>query len=121
MTKIDKPNYVAKVKLLTQEETERLLSRMGGKLPRRLEKRKISQEEALAMQLELEDAQLTEWRKVMHHLKKKEEAKEAKKTAKSKVSSKAKTPAKAKTSTMTKATSKAKVPAKLKVTSKAKV
>ena len=93
MTKSSKPDYLAKVKLLTKEETERLLSRMGGKLPRRLEKRKLSQEEALAMQLELEDQQLNEWRKVMHSLKQKEEAKAAKEAKKE---AKAKAPAKAK-------------------------
>jgi len=42
MNKTIKPEYLSKVKKLNQEETERLLSRMGGKLPRRLEKRKIS-------------------------------------------------------------------------------
>jgi hypothetical protein len=62
MTKSTKPNYLAKVKLLTKEETERLLSRMGSKLDRRLEKRKVSQEEALAKQMEWEDEQLQEWR-----------------------------------------------------------
>jgi N-acyl-L-homoserine lactone synthetase len=93
MMKICKPKYLAKVKLLTKEETERLLSRMGGKLDRRLEKRKVSQEEALAMQLELEDEQLQEWRKMMHSLKNKEEAK---KEAKAKVAEKAKAPLKAK-------------------------
>jgi len=104
MTKNTKPNYLAQVKLLNKEETERLLSRMGGKLDRRLEKNKLSREEALAIQLELEDEQLQEWRKVMHSLKKKEEAKEAKKKTK------AKAPAKT-----TKAPAKAKAPAKTKV------
>ena len=75
MTKIRKPEYLAKVKLLTKEETERLLSRMSGKLDRRLGKDKLSKEEALAIQLELEDEQLQEWRKMMHSLKKKEDAK----------------------------------------------
>jgi N-acyl-L-homoserine lactone synthetase len=75
MTKISKSEYLAKVKLLTKEETERLLSRMGGKLDRRLEKAKLSKEEALAIQLELEDEQLQEWRKMMHSLKNKEKAK----------------------------------------------
>lgn len=92
MTHTVKPKYMAKVKLLTKEEIERLLSRMGGKLPRRLEKRKVSQDEALAMQLELEDEQLQEWRKMMHSLKKKEEAK---KEAKTKVAEKSKAPLKA--------------------------
>jgi len=63
------------------------------------------------MQLELEDHQLNEWRKVMHSLKQKEEAKaakEAKKEAKAKAP-KAKAP-KAKAP-------KAKAPAKAKVES----
>jgi len=89
MTKDGKPNYLAKAKQLTKEETERLLSRMGGKLDRRLEKGKVSQTEALAKQLELEDEQLQEWRKVMHSLKKKEETKEARKKAKNEVKTKA--------------------------------
>jgi len=110
-----KPNYLAKVKLLSKEDTERLLSRMGGKLPRRLEKRKLSQDEALAMQLELEDQQLNEWRKVMHNLKKKEKAKAAKEAKKSARKS-AKKEAKNKAS----ATSKVKVKAKTKPKVKAK-
>jgi hypothetical protein len=124
MTKTIKPKYLAKVKLLTKEETERLLSRMGGKLDRRLEKNKLSQAEALARQLELEDEQLQEWRKMMHSLKKKEEAKEAKKKAKKKV--KAKTPSsakvvrKAKTPSSTKVVRKAKAPSSTKVVRKAK-
>jgi hypothetical protein len=75
MAKEFKPEYLAKAKLLSKEEAERVLSRMGGKLPRRMEKRKLSQEEALAIQLELEDEQLHDWRKVMHHLKEKNDAK----------------------------------------------
>lgn len=72
MTKTIKPEYIAKANLLTDEETERLLSRMGGKLPRRIEKRKLSQIEALAIQMELEDEQLKEWRKVMQSVREKE-------------------------------------------------
>lgn len=85
MTKISKPDYLSKVKLLTKEETERLLSRMGNKLDRRLEKHKVSQEEALAMQLELEDAQLQEWRKMMRILKEKEKKKEKEKVKVAKI------------------------------------
>jgi hypothetical protein len=70
-----------------------MLSRIGGKLPRRLEKEKLSKEEALAIQIELEDEQLHEWRKMMVELKKKEDAKLA---AKSKTSEKGKPTAKAK-------------------------
>ena len=97
MPRISKPDYLAKVKLLTKEETERFLSRMGGKLDRRLEKRKVSQEEALAMQLEFEDEQLQEWRKMVHILKEKEKEKEkekAKAVAKAKVSKRDKAPLK---------------------------
>lgn len=66
--------YLEKAKLLTKEETERLLSRMSGKLPRRLEKEKLSTLEALAIQLELEDEQLNEWRERMSTIKKKGKA-----------------------------------------------
>ena len=74
--KIKAPNqeYLEKVKQLTEEETERLLSRMGGKLPRRLEKEKLTLIEALAIQLELEDEQLKEWREKMHTIKEKGKA-----------------------------------------------
>lgn len=122
MPKTIKPEYLAKVKRLTKEETERLLSRMGAKLDRRLEKRKVSQTEALARQLELEDEQLQEWRKMMRILKEKEEAKEAKKVAKkkgkTKSADKSKAPSKSKTPAKTK--SKAKAPAKIKVAAKPK-
>jgi hypothetical protein len=71
-----KPKYLEKVKKLTEKERERLLSRMAGKLPRRLEKDRISIEEALAMQMELEDDQLEEWRKNFKLIKEKDKAKE---------------------------------------------
>lgn len=64
--KTGKPDYLAKVQKLSSEEQERLLSRMAGKLPRRLEKDKLSREEAMAIQMELEDEQLQEWRARMH-------------------------------------------------------
>jgi len=117
MTKISKPNYLTMAKQLSKVETERLMSRMGGKLDRRLEKGKLSQQEALAKQLELEDEQLQEWRKVMHSLKKKEAEKEAKKEEKAR----AKAPAKAKTPAKAKAPVKAKAPAKAPAKAKAKV
>ena len=74
--KIKTPNqeYLEKAKLLTKEETERLRSRMSGKLPRRLEKEKLSTLEALAIQLELEDEQLNEWRERMNTIKEKGKA-----------------------------------------------
>ncbi len=63
--------YLDKAKVLTDEESERLLSRMSGKLPRRLEKDKLTREEALAFQLELEDDQLDEWREKMAKIREK--------------------------------------------------
>ncbi|MGA7595144.1 MAG: hypothetical protein WCA64_08100 [Gallionella sp.] len=115
MTKASKPDYLAKVKQLSKIETERLLSRMGGKLDRRMGKGKLSQEEALAKQLELEDEQLQEWRKVMYSLKKKEEAKEAKiKEKASDSAKKAKTAEKVKPTAKAKTATKAKAPAKRK-------
>ena len=54
--------YVEKAKLLTREDAERLMARMRGKLMRRLEDRKLFPLEAVALQLELEDEQLQEWR-----------------------------------------------------------
>lgn len=69
VSKICKPEYLEKARLLGEEEAERLLSRMVGKLPRRLEKDKLSRDEALAIQMEFEDEQLQEWRERMHALK----------------------------------------------------
>ena len=57
--------YLEKVSSLSNEERERLSSRMRGKLPKRLDTEKISIEEALALQMELDDEQLEEWRKNM--------------------------------------------------------
>jgi len=134
MSKISKPEYAARARKLSAEEVERLLSRMAGKLPRRLQKEKLTKEEALAIQLELEDEQLQEWRKMMLSLKKKEESKLKTKSAekvkpatKAKVKIGTKLPAKPKAATKpqvpAKATStvKAKSPAKPKVATKIKV
>jgi len=93
MAKISKPEYAEKVKELSEEDIERLLSRMSGKLPRRLQKEKLSLENALAIQMELEDEQLQEWRKMMAILNKKEAAK-AKATHKTATTAKAKPAAK---------------------------
>jgi hypothetical protein len=102
MSKLCKPEYLAKVQTLTKLESERLLSRMAGKLPRRLEKDKLSREEALAIQMELEDEQLQEWRKMMRMLNKREDGKPPVKAAK-------KTEAPAKAKSVVKTTSKPKV------------
>jgi len=107
MAKISKPEYEEKVKKLSEEEIERLLSRMSGKLPRRLQKEKLSLENALAIQMELEDEQLQEWRKMMAALNKKEAAK-AKTAPKTAEAPKEKTAAKAKTAPKTATKAKAK-------------
>ena len=57
--------FIDKAKLLNTEEAERLLSRMRGKLPKRLNNDKLSREDAIALQLELEEEQLNEWREKM--------------------------------------------------------
>jgi hypothetical protein len=75
-----KPEYLEKVLILSTQEKERLQSRMTGKLPRKLERRKINADEALALQLEFEDKLLNEWRERMHELKAKEVEKAAKAT-----------------------------------------
>lgn len=62
-------SYLIKADKLSEEESERLMSRMSGKLPRRLHKDKLTQLEAIAIQLEIEDEQLEEWREKMHEIK----------------------------------------------------
>ena len=67
--KVASEEYQEKAKLLNADEAERLLSRMTGKLPKRLDKDKMSKEEALALQLEIEDEHLNEWRERMTKIK----------------------------------------------------
>ena len=75
--KIFTPNqdYLEKAKLLTNEDAERVHSRMSGKLKRRLMKKKLSELEALAIQLEREEMQLIEWREEYSKNSEKEEFK----------------------------------------------
>lgn len=69
----DKPSqaYLNKAKNLSKAETERLLSRMRGKLTRRLEDKKMSELEVVAVQLEIEAIALDEWREKMAEIRKK--------------------------------------------------
>ena len=67
--KVASEEYQVKAKLLSPAEAERLLSRMSGKLPKRLDKDKLSIEDALALQLELEEENLNEWREKMAKIK----------------------------------------------------
>lgn len=64
--------YIDKAKNLTAEEVEKLQSRMRGKLARRAEDKKVSLLEALAIQLELDDEQLADWRKNIQAIRKKD-------------------------------------------------
>ena len=73
------PVYLEKVNQLNADEAERVLSRMGGKLPKRFIKEKLTQAEALALQLEIEDEQLQEWREKMEKLREEDETREKKK------------------------------------------
>jgi hypothetical protein len=75
MKKAPAEEYVEKAKLLSKEETERLMSRMRSKLMRRLEDNKFSELEAVAIQLEIEDEELNEWRKNMAEIRKKSKGK----------------------------------------------
>lgn len=63
--------YLEKASQLNKEETERLLARMRSKLMRRLEDKKMSVKEAVAIQLEIEDEELQEWRARMTEIRKK--------------------------------------------------
>lgn len=67
--------YLEKAGQLEQEETERLLARMRTKLMRRLEDKKMSVQEAVAIQLEIEDEELQEWRARMAEISKKSKSK----------------------------------------------
>ncbi len=57
-----KIEYLDKAKQLSEDETDRLLSRMGGKLFKRFKKEGLSNQEILGIQMEIEDEQLMEWR-----------------------------------------------------------
>jgi len=59
-------DYIEKARFLTEEEIERLHSRMSEKLTRQLKKEKFSTLETLAIQLQREDDQLIEWRQALH-------------------------------------------------------
>ncbi len=60
--------YIEQAKRLSKSDAERILSRLRGKLMRRLEDEKLIPLEAVALQLELEDKQLQEWRERMAEL-----------------------------------------------------
>ncbi len=57
------PEYIDRAMALSQEEAERLFSRMHRKLAHRLEMAEIRSLEAVALQLQIEDEDLQEWRR----------------------------------------------------------
>lgn len=59
-----KPNdaYLEKARRLRKTDVERLLSRARKKLMRRIEDQTMTVEEVVAIQLEIEDEDLAEWR-----------------------------------------------------------
>jgi hypothetical protein len=71
MKKVPSEEYLEKAKLLNKEEKERLLARMRTKLQRRLEDKKLTALESVAIQLEIEDEDLQEWRAKMAEIRKK--------------------------------------------------
>ena len=71
------PEYLERAATLSREDAERLFSRMRGKLARRLENVKIDSLDAVALQLQLEDEDLNEWRQRWEELSQRE-AKRAK-------------------------------------------
>ena len=56
------PAYLEKASRLRKVDIERLLSRARKKLMRRIEDQTMSVEEVAAIQLEIEDEELAEWR-----------------------------------------------------------
>jgi hypothetical protein len=62
MPRTPSAEYLEKARKLSRAETERLLSRARNKLVRRLEDQKLSPLEVAAIQLEVEDEDLAEWR-----------------------------------------------------------
>jgi hypothetical protein len=65
------PEYLEKARLLDEGEIERLLSRMRGKLLRKLDDKRLDTLELAALQLEIEDEALAEWRARMTEISKK--------------------------------------------------
>lgn len=64
-------DYLEKARTMSTEETERLLARTRSKWMRRIEDRKMSVVEVVAIQLEIEDEELQEWRERMAEINRK--------------------------------------------------
>lgn len=78
MAKSPSDEYLEKASKLSKIQAERLLSRSRSKLMRRLLDNKLTPLEAVAIQMEIEDEELAEWRERMAEIKQKEAEKAAK-------------------------------------------
>jgi len=68
--------FIKLAETLDDNDAEKVLSRMTGKLPKRFLKEKLTKTEAVAVQLELEDELLQEWRNNFAEAKAREEKKQ---------------------------------------------
>jgi hypothetical protein len=68
--KVASEAYLEKARNLSKIDAERLFSRMGRKIGRRLDEQSVALLEALALQLEKEDEDLKEWRKQFAEIRK---------------------------------------------------
>jgi hypothetical protein len=88
MAKSPSDEYLEKASKLSKIQTERLLSRSRGKLMRRMLDNKLTQLEAVAIQLQIEDEDLAEWRERMAEIKQREAEKAARAAEKAEKKSK---------------------------------
>jgi hypothetical protein len=72
--------FVKLAEALDEANAEKVLSRMSGKLPKRFIKEKLTKTEAIAIQLELEDELLQDWRENFAKIQARAEKKEKDKT-----------------------------------------
>ena len=72
-SRLPSAEYLEKTKQLSNDEIERLLPRMRNRFSRRMEDRKLSAIEAIALQLEYEDDALQEWRERWNEMQMREE------------------------------------------------
>jgi hypothetical protein len=74
------PEFIELTATLSEEAKGRILSRTHGKLFNRFGKFKLNVDEAVAIQLTIEDENRKEWLEKVHELRAKEEKRQKKKT-----------------------------------------
>ena len=82
MAKSPSDEYLEKASKLSKIQTDRLLSRSRNKLVRRMLDNELSPLEVAAIQMQIEDEDLAEWRARMAEIQQKEAEKAAKAAAK---------------------------------------